>query len=303
MVNAASTLQTAFTGMLRTPVAGSRPTSIYKVKALPSPPHSIYLSSPDLPAELPGSILQDNHGFPPRAVADELVFVRPVSQNVRRSTLPLNRDIDYEDNFSTLIALFPDPLSHSKSVPDLGQQFREMRSVRSSTALSSISVSKPSPLRTQHKTPPLSERSSRSSSRAEVVEPLTLADVKLLTCSTSTAGGHHDDSARVRIVTNQTSQPASLSPEAPVWDGNAEDCESRRSEVSTVCFQDVMCLFVKQDTMHNETVSELSSFLSFSLIRRIVPEINLHVQFVHGHGSHLIGIIIVVWHRETLSVE
>jgi hypothetical protein len=55
--------------------------------------------------------------------------------------------------------------------------------------------------------------------------------------------------------------------------------------------------------MHNETVSELSSFLSFSLVRHIVPEIDLHVQYVHGHRSHLIGIIIVVWHRETLRVE
>jgi hypothetical protein len=235
MVNAASTLQTAFNDMLRTPAADSRPTSIYKVKTLPSPPRSIYLSSPDLPAELPGSILQDNHGFPPCVVAEEPVFVRPVSQNIRRSTLPLNRDIDYEDNFSTLITLFPDPLSHSKSVPDLGLQFREMRSVRSSTTLSSNSVSKPSPLRTQHNKP-LSETFSRSSSRAEVVEPLTSADIKLLASSTSAAGGHHDSSARARTLTNQTLQLASLSPEGPVWDGNTEHRESRRSEVSTVCF-------------------------------------------------------------------
>jgi hypothetical protein len=228
--------------------------------------------------------------------------VRPVSQNIRRSTLPPTRDIDYEDNFSTLITLFPEPLSHSRSVPDLGQQYREMRSVRSSTALSSSSVSMPSPLRTQHKTPP-SKIPSEGSSRVEVVEPLTSADSKLLACSTSAAGGRHDNSARAQIPTNQTLQPASLSPEGPVRDGNAVHRESRRSEVSTVCFQDVMCLFVKQDTMHNETVSELSSFLSSRLIRHIVHEIDLHVENAHGHGSHLIGTIIVVWHRETLCVE
>jgi hypothetical protein len=233
MVNAASTLQPTFNDILHIPAASSRPTSIYK--ALPSPPRSHFLSSPDLPAELPGSILQDNHGFPSCAVAEGLVIVRPASQNIRRSTSPPERDIDYEDNFSTLITLFPDPINHAKSVPDLGQQFRDMRSVRSSTALSSSTISMPSPLRTQHKKP-MSQTSSRRSSRTENVKSSTLADSNLTACSTSTVGGYNDNSTRARNLTNQTLQPPSLNPEGQVWNGNAEYRENHRSEVSTVCF-------------------------------------------------------------------
>jgi hypothetical protein len=284
--------------MLLSPAACSRPTSISQ--APPSPPRSAFPSSPDLPAELPGSILQENHGFPTCVVAEDLATVHPTSQNVRRSTGPLIRDVDYEDNFATLITLFPEPLIHSKSVPDLGQQFKEMRSVRSSAALGSSTVPKPSPLGTQHETP-LSATSSRRSSKTEPVRSPTSADGKLAVYSTLTVG--HNNSARAPPFTNQTLHPGSLNPEGHVRHSNAENREIRRGDVSTVCFSDVSCLFVKQNITHNETVSELLSFLFSSMIRRTVPEIDLLVENTQGHGFFSIGTIIIIWRRETWRME
>jgi hypothetical protein len=291
--------------MLHSPSACSRPTSFYK--ALPSPPRSIFLSSPDLPAELPGSILQDNHGFPTCAVAEDLAIgcaassISPsgVQHLFRRSTDSPNRDVDFEDNFSTLITLFPEPSIHSKSVPDLGQQFREMRSVRSSTALSSTSVSRPSQLGSQHNKPLSAISSQRSSKTARVKSP-TSADGKLTVHSTLTVA---HDSATARTPTDQTLQPESLNPEFQVWNGNAEFPDIRREEVSTICFQDVICLFVKQNTTHNETVSELLSFLCPAMIRHTVPEINVHVNNSHGCGFCSFRTVVVVWRHETRCME
>jgi hypothetical protein len=64
-----------------------------------------------------------------------------------------------------------------------------------------------------------------------------------------------------------------------------------------------MCLFVKHDTVHYETVSELFSFLFFPLIRRIVPEIDLHVEIAHEYGSHSFGTVVAVWCREMSRTE
>jgi hypothetical protein len=245
--------------MLLSPAACSQPTSISQ--APPSPSLSVFLSSPDLPAELPGSILQDNHGFPTCAVAEDLAIVRPASQDIRRSTGPPIRDVEYEDNFDTLITLFPEPVIHSKSVPDLGQQFREMRSVRSSAALSTSNMPKPSPLGTQHEES-RSATSSRRSSKNEPVKSPMSADGKLAVYSTP-AVGHN--SARARPLANQTLHPESLYQRDQVWNDNADNREIRRSEVSTICFSDVKCLFVKQNVTHNETVSELLSFFFSSI--------------------------------------
>jgi hypothetical protein len=226
--------------------------------------------------------------------------VRPASQNVRRSTGPLIRDVDYEDNFATLITLFPEPLVHWKSVPDLGQQYREMRSVRSSAALSTSTVPKPSPLGTQHEKP-LSATSSRRSSKTEPVRSPTSADGKLAVSSTLTVG--HNDSARAQPLTSPTLHPESLNPEGHVRKSNAENREIRRRDVSTVCFSHVKCLFVKQNITHNETVSELLSLLFSSMIRRTVPEIDLLVENTQVHGFCSIGTVVIIWRRETWRME
>jgi hypothetical protein len=126
------------------------------------------------------------------------------------------------------------------------------------------------------------------------------ADGKLAVYSTPTVG---HNSARARPLANQMLHPESLNLGDQVWNNNAENREIRRSEVSTVCFSDVSCLFVKQNITHNETVSELLSFLFSSMIRRTVPEIDLLVENTQGHGFFSIGTIIIIWRRETWRME
>ncbi|KAF2827319.1 hypothetical protein CC86DRAFT_348672 [Ophiobolus disseminans] len=189
LTSAASNLQAVFNDLLRSPapcVVG-RPASVsIHNKPLPGRPRSVSLpSTPDLPAELPGSLLQENQGFPPCAATEEPVTVRPASHYIRRSTqLP---DINLEDGeeFTQLLNLFPEPLGHSKSVPDFKEQHGEMRSVRSGNALNSGATPKPSPLKVQHKKS-LSDTGTRRRSKPNLTTSPSSADNKLTTTSTAT---------------------------------------------------------------------------------------------------------------------
>lgn len=255
MVNAASTLQAALNDILRSPPPCSatfpRPLSVHK--PLPLRPRSTSLpSTPDLPAELPGSILQENQGFPPEATPGDLVTVRPISQNIWRSTHPLVESPEDEEDFSALLNLFPEPLLHARSVPSLSDRHSEMRSVRSGNALNSAAASKPGPLRVKYQKSS-SETNSRRHSRSDLAASPFSMDAK------SSAGGNGDNFIRPRVRTSKTLQPSPFILEGQAW---SENC---RSEVSTICFQDLVCLFVKQDALHNETVSELFFFPPFPL--------------------------------------
>jgi hypothetical protein len=278
-VDAVSSLQPAVNDTTHSPVpcaaAYSRPASL--LKPLPSRPRSVSLpSTQDLPAELPGSILLENQGFPLRAVVDELVDACPISHHIQTNAFALDNDKDVEDEeeFSTLLNLFPEPLIHAKSVPDLGHQRSEMRSARSGNALNSTNVAKPSPLRVQHKNSPSNTRDQRHSRHSLVASPRS-AD-SMSTASATTALRDNHTLARVQACTTKTLQPAPLVLREKASIGNSEGRESHRSEVSTTCFHGGVCLFVKQDAVHNETVSELVSFLCSTSIRRFVPEIQVH---------------------------
>lgn len=253
--------------MLRSPgpCAATRPISVSILKPLPGRPRSFSLPSTPEPVELPGSILLDNQGFP-YAAADDLAYARPISQNVRRSTHPLVNDIEDDEDFSELLKLFPEPLTepliHAKSVPDLGHQHNKMRSDGGGNTLNLGAVHKPSPLKVQHKKS-LSETSSRRSSRPNLITSTLSTDSKLATCLTPTVDDNSNISARAQIGASQTLQPSPLILEGQAWNSNAEHRVNRRADVSTICFRDIVCLFVKQDAVHNETVSE-HLFLSLS---------------------------------------
>jgi hypothetical protein len=254
MTSAASTLQAALNDILRSPAPCSatfpRPASIHK--PLPLRPRSASLpSTADLPAELPGSILQENQGFPPEVTPGDLVTARPVSQNIRRSTQPIVRSPEDDEGFSALLNLFPEPLLHVRSVPDLNDRHSEMRSIRSGNALNSATASKPSPLRTQEQKT-RSETTSRRRSRSDLASPFS-------TVAKSSTGRSGDDPIRAHVRISKTLQPSPFTPEGQAWS------ENRRSEVSTICFRDLVCLFVKRDALHNETVSELFVFPPFPL--------------------------------------
>jgi hypothetical protein len=244
MVNAASSLQAALGDILRSPAPSSstylRPPSINR--PLPGRPRSTSLPLiTDLPVELPGSILQENQGFPPDVVPETTSIGRPKSQNVRRSTLPAAYDFEDDEDLSSLLKLFPELTLYTKSGANFGNPHNEMRSVRSGNALSSDTAPKPSPLK--------------------IHQNMSLPSAD--TASLLKGGGSTNRSARTRAGTCKTLQTS-----LPILEGQTcdnEHHERRRIEVSTVCFYDLVCLFVKYDALHNETVSELFVFPPFPL--------------------------------------
>jgi hypothetical protein len=268
MVNAASTLQAALNDILRSPAPCSatdlRPASVHK--PLPGRPRSISLPTiADLPAELPGSILQENQGFPSDVVLETASIGCPNYQNIRRSTLSVLSDFEDAEEFSALLKLFPEPL-HDTNVPSFTPR-SEMRSARSEKATSPNLMSQPKPLRIQHNRS-VSETTSHRRSRSELVASSVSTDVSL-----PQSGRGTNPFARTRVGTGKTLQPSPFILEGHTWDNVHQ--ERRRSEVSVFCLYDLVCLFVKRDALHNETVSELFVFPPTStLIRRIVPELD-----------------------------
>ncbi|KAK1914955.1 hypothetical protein P3342_011884 [Pyrenophora teres f. teres] len=96
LVSAATSLQTAFNDLLRSPVSSisafSRSASVQK--PLPSRPRSASVSSlAELPAELPGSLLLENQGFPSCTTS---IPARSVTQIHRRESHPPSKRLDYE---------------------------------------------------------------------------------------------------------------------------------------------------------------------------------------------------------------
>lgn len=268
MVNAASTLQAALNDILRSPAPCSatdlRPASVHK--PLPGRPRSISLPSiADLPVELPGSILLENQGFPSDVVPETISIGRPNYQNIRRTTHPIVSDLEDAEEFSALLKLFPEPLRDT-GVPSFTPQ-SEMRSVHSEKASSPSFSSQPRPLKLQQQRS-VSETMSRRRSRSELVASSASMDVSL-----PESGRGTNRSARTRAATGKTFQPSPFILEGKTWDNEYQ--KRRGSEVSPFCLYDLVCLFVKRDALHNETVSELFLFPPPStLIRRIVPEVD-----------------------------
>ncbi|KAH8727133.1 hypothetical protein GQ44DRAFT_770569 [Phaeosphaeriaceae sp. PMI808] len=235
LANAASTLQLALNDMLRSPApsAVACPLSASILKPLPGRPRSASLpSSPDLPAELPGSILQENLGFSSCVAAQDIIPVRPISQNIRRSTHPYDTNLDDREAFSILLNSFPEPLAHNRSVPDLSHPHGEMGSARSGNTLNSGALPRSSPSKVLPKNS-LNETSSRRRSKSNLVTSPSSTDSKLTTCSTSTVGDSSNNSARARVGANKMLQPSPLILEGQTWTSKNEHRPSRRSELGT----------------------------------------------------------------------
>lgn len=278
LTNAASNLQSAFNDMLRSPAPGltacTRPGSIHK--PLPGRPRSFSLpSSPGLPAELPGSILQENQGFPLCVTVDDSA-VRPVSQSVRRTSQPPDKCIEKEGDFLDILDLFPLPFSHSGTVVAPGHEQGEMKSVRTGKALNAQSNTVKVQLRQSLNDAGLQ----RASSPNPVASPSSTA-----TCSASTIEESSSISAKARIGVGKLLQPSLLNTKDQGWNSSTEKRESHRSEVSTVCFPLVVWRFVKRTVAHEETVSGLPPFCLPTLITHLVHEVDLLAPASAAYGS------------------
>jgi hypothetical protein len=288
LTSAAANLQAVFNDLLRSPapcaIEYPRSPSIYK--PLPGRPRSASLP----PVELPGSILQENHGFPTcastEAWTEDTASVRPASQNLRRSTHPRDNSAENGEEFLELLKLFPEPLGHAKSVPDLNKRNSEMRSVRSGNALNSGTIPTPGPLKVRHKKS-LSETDSRRRSKSIPDTPAS-SDRKTKSLAPPTCGDSSAKSVRARVGVNRLLQPSPRILEGQVWTDNVEDRRSRHNEVR-ILFPSWRGFIRHSKFLHNETVSELSSSLLSTRIRHVALEIDFlvlarctaHFPFVH----------------------
>jgi hypothetical protein len=186
--------------MLRSPAPSAATccisTSIQK--PLPSRPRSASVPSTlELPAELPGSLLLENQGFPSCEIP---VPAWPSTQTFRRESHPPDKHFDDERDSLDLLNLVPAPLTHASSVPDLSVRHNTMRSVRSGNAFNSSTAAKPSPLKVQHKKS-LSETGSRRRSNPNLVTSALSTNSKFTICSPSisTIRDSSNDPTRARV--------------------------------------------------------------------------------------------------------
>lgn len=232
LLSSTSNLMALFNDMLRSPVlsAGPCPRSASVHKPLPTRPRSnSEPASPDLPVELPGSLLQHNQGFP-YVETQDFAPSRPTSQNVRRGTHPPDRNPEDEGDILDLLHLFPEPLNHSKSVPSLNTGYREgaMKSTRVETASSASANNRSKPHRVHHRK--------------------ALSDIEWQATSglpPSIGGGtavpanclpHSSVNDRLLLSSNELPQPSHVTLEAGNANRPAERRASCRDEVSTSCF-------------------------------------------------------------------
>lgn len=229
LASAANNLQAVFGDLLRSPAAFAvetpKRTSIHK--SLPGRPHSISL--PPTLVELPGSILLENQGFPASTAVEE-PLVRPVSQNIRRSTHPSSNGPDDGEGFLELLSKFPEPLGHTQSVPDLKESCHEMRTVRSGNALKSIATYRPCPSDAEHEKA-LRETGSRRRSRKSLNTSAPGAPADASKSTPNARNGEHT-STRTQSGAYRLLQPSSQIREGQLWEGSVQQSGNRSSDVS-----------------------------------------------------------------------
>jgi hypothetical protein len=223
LASSSSNLFAIFNDMLRSPTlnttVGPRSASIHK--PLPTRPRSLSLPSDPDPVELPGSILQDNQGYPNNPAVVQSTSSRPVSQHIRRETHPPDRhveDDDDDDDPACLLELVPRPLNHAKSVPSLVSQYSTMRPARNSRrAPVSSTATTSNPIRMQHRVS-LNDLNQRGMGKMLQPSPMV-----------------NEGKSRASVVSERT---------------------SRRDDVSVaICFSTLRCLLVEY-LLHEETVSD-----------------------------------------------
>ena len=256
LVSSTSNIMAIFSDMLRSPAlsAGVCPRSASVHKPLSTRSRSTSVpSTPNLPVELPGSLLQHNQGFPYLDTQD-FDPSRPTSQNVRRGTHPPDRRLEDEGDVFDLLHLFPEPLIHSKSVPSLNAGYREsaMKSSRAGAAPNASVNNKSKPHRVHHRKA-LSD-----------IEWRTIADSNsgndsntVVPSDTSLHGNASKDSNKSYVESNELLHPPPAIFEAGVPNEPADRCASRRNEVSTNVSLSWLCTR-RVRTAHKETVSDRS---------------------------------------------
>lgn len=243
IVSSTSSFMAVFNDMLRSPTLSAavcpRSASVHNPR--PTWPGSSSLpATPNLPVELPGSLLQHNQGFP-HLDAAEFAPSRPTSQNIRRGTHPPDKRAENEGDVFDLLYLFPEPLNHSKSVPSLNLGYREnaMKSSRSGTTPNPSAINKSNPHRVHHRKA-LSDIEWRTLGDSKTVSGSNVAEP-----STPVHGNPGNSSNMSRIDFGELLQPPPLAFEAAASDNTFERRTSRRDHVSTDCFSIVMCSVVK----------------------------------------------------------
>lgn len=236
LLSSTSNLMAIFNDMLRSPAssADTCPRSASLHKALPTRPRSSSApSTPDLPVELPGSLLQRNQGFPCIETQD-FTPSRPTSQNVRRGTHPPDRSLEDEGDILDLLHLFPEPLNHSKSVPALNADYREgaMKSSRAGAASSASTNNRSKPHRVYHRKA-LSD-----------IEWQTLSDSNSTTKDNAAVPASPPPCSKAADTSfldlHKLPQPTQVILDTENAYKPAERRASRRNNVSTKCFLDVV---------------------------------------------------------------
>ena len=240
-ISSTSNLMTIFNDMLRSPASTTAacPDSATVHKPPPPRPHSISVpSTPDLPVELPGSLLQQNQGFPYFETPDFVLSPsRPTSQNLRRGTHPPDRCVGYEGDVFDLLHLFSEPLNHSRSVPGLRSGYQEsvMKSSRGGTAPNASAINKSKPHRVHHRKA-LSDIEWRTLAESDATNDSNIGGPFVLV-----HGNASNTSNRSRVDSGSLSQLLPLVIEVPASDSSIERHASRRDDVSTNCFFAVVC--------------------------------------------------------------
>jgi hypothetical protein len=152
--------------MLRSPALGATadPQPAFVHNPPPTRPRSVSLPSSPGPIELPGSILQDNQGYPESHAPALSATSHPVSYNAQQEIQPPDRQVEEDDDPTYLLELLPRPLNHAKSVPSLVSQYSTMRSAPNGTRAASSGtapMSNPIKMRRESRTSAVSERTGR----------------------------------------------------------------------------------------------------------------------------------------------
>lgn len=226
-----------FNDMLRSPassVGWPRSASIHK--ALPTRPRSTSdPSTPDLPVELPGSLLQYNQGYP-SPDTPYLSPGRPISWNIRRGTHPPDKCAEHEGDVLDLLHLFPEPLSHSKSVPGLHEDYQGGAMMPSHTSSAAKTSSRKSSSTRYHQRGALSSIEWMSAVDSRPVHDSTAA----LAPQTAVQDHSLRESGKPLMESNRIQQPFPMSIEPTISNYSSEGRASRRDDVSTTCFRVVL---------------------------------------------------------------
>ncbi|KAI8939497.1 hypothetical protein NX059_003268 [Plenodomus lindquistii] len=191
-------------------------------KPLPSRPRSVSLpTTPELPAELPGSLLLDNQGYPSDYAPQEPWTITQATQTTSSDICAENRDANQKIQLKHSY-LVPESLTHAKSVPNLNVQHRPMNHVQSWAALDSATTSASSPINAQHRRH-RSETSRRQNSRLDL-GPFPVAREKNRRRDAPTSG-------TTAVKVTESPQPSS---EGAVWDLSTEIRQDSRKNASRI---------------------------------------------------------------------